>query len=71
MAKITIDIESCHECPFIKRERIYTGDSWEEAYDWFCTKVVNAKGENKKIQGYVEWRDKVKVPDWCPLETKQ
>jgi hypothetical protein len=65
MTKITLEINSCKECPFLKVERMYTGDSWEEAYNWFCKKE-----DNKKIRGYVEWNDvdKIKIPDWCPIK---
>jgi len=62
MAKITIEIKNCKECPHFKEERHYTSDSFETAFDWFCKKK-----KNKKIAGYVEWNDKIEVPDWCPL----
>lgn len=66
--KIEIEIKSCKECPHFKQERYYTGDSWEEAYDWFCKKA-----DNKKIQGYVEWHEesKIQIPDWCPSKPQQ
>jgi len=62
-----IEIKSCVDCPHFKRERHWTEDSWEEAYDWFCKKK-----NNKKIQGYVEWNeaDKINIPDWCPIKKK-
>ncbi len=57
-------MKQCVDCPFFKRERMYTADSWEEAYNWFC-----GKKDGKKIAGYVEWNeaDKIEIPDWCPL----
>ncbi len=59
-----LEIKHCTDCPYFERRRMYTADSWEEAYDWFCKKE-----NGKKIQGYVEWNEAadVKVPDWCPL----
>lgn len=67
MAKITIEIKNCKECPHFKEERHYTSDSFEMAFDWFCKKK-----NNKKIAGYVEWHEEkdVKIPDWCPCAGK-
>ena len=65
MAEIIIEIKDCSQCPNFKRERVYTEDSFEEGYDWFC-----GKNENKKIAGFVEWRDKTPIPDWCPIIVK-
>ena len=42
--KIVLDLESCKQCPFFKEERMYTEDSFEEPFDWFCMKM----GEIKK-----------------------
>lgn len=63
MPKIILDIKNCKQCPHLKEERLYTSDSWELAYDWFC---MNA--DMKKIEGYVEWHEekKVEIPTWCP-----
>lgn len=63
MTFIKIEIKNCTQCPFFRRERIYTEDSWEEAYDWYCT-----KSEDKKISGYVERNDKIPVPEWCEIK---
>lgn len=57
-----LEIKCCNKCPFWDEKRMYTSDSFEMAFDWFCKKK-----NNKKIAGYVEWNDKVEVPDWCPL----
>jgi len=67
MPKIEIEIKSCQQCPFFKQERMYTSDSLETAFDWFCTKSYN-----RKIQGYVEWHEenKIKIPEWCPIIIK-
>lgn len=66
MTQIIIEITSCKDCPHHKEKRIYTGDSWEQPYDWFCWKK-----EDKKIAGYVEWHDKVPIPDWCPVKLQK
>lgn len=71
MPKIQIEIKDCQGCPFLKKERLYTADSWEEAYDWFCKKELNTKNAGpRKIAGYVEWRDTVEIPKWCPIKVK-
>jgi hypothetical protein len=63
--EIKINITSCKECPNFDQERIYTSDSWEMAFDWFCKKAGN-----RKIQGYVERSDEknIKIPEWCPCK---
>jgi len=68
MAKIEIEIENCKGCPHFEEKRMYTADSWEMAFDWFCKKE-----DGKKISGYVEWYDekKIKIPDWCPCLIKK
>lgn len=68
MVKIAIDIENCSQCPFIKKERHYTADSFEMAFDWFCEAE-----DNKIIAGYVEWHEEKKtpIPTWCPKKTKR
>ena len=62
-----LEMNHCKQCPFLKKERYYTSDSFEHAFDWFCKK----KG-NKKIAGYVEWNEEkdVIIPDWCPIIKK-
>lgn len=67
MAKIEIEIKNCKECPYFKMQRHYTSDSFENVFDWYCTK----KG-GKKIAGYVEWSEdgNVEIPDWCPCAVK-
>lgn len=69
MVCIKINIKNCTECPHFTRERMYTEDSWEEAYNWFCNEPSVGK---KKIQGYVEWNDvkNIEVPNWCPIIVK-
>lgn len=61
MPEIKLNIKNCSECPFIKIEKVYTGDSWEDVNKWSCTKK-----RNKTIQ-YVDRDDKITtIPDWCP-----
>ena len=64
MAKIRIeyDISKCWDCPKCITEPTPTPDSFEEAYDYYCS--LN----NKKLAGYVEhaW-EMPEVPDWYPL----
>lgn len=65
--KIGIDIKDCSECPHFDSERIYTADSFEMAFDWFCLE----SGERKKISGYVETFDKTPIPEWCPCKIEE
>lgn len=64
MAEIKLNIKTCKECPFFRAERMYTADSFERPFDWFCDKK-----DGKKIAGYVEWHEEksVEVPEWCPI----
>lgn len=61
MTKIAIDIKGCAECPFVKVEKVYTPDSFDNVHSFYCTK------QKKMIAGYVE-RKEPKVPDWCPIK---
>ena len=76
MPKIQLEIQDCQDCPSCMESRMYTGDSWEHAFNYYCKKV-EAKPENdnglpyKKVAGYVEWRSEMPpVPDWCPLKVE-
>lgn len=62
--EIKIDIKSCKQCPHFYSKRLYTADSFEMPFDWFCKK------EHKKIAGFVEGSDKIPIPDWCPARIK-
>jgi hypothetical protein len=68
--KITLEIKTCADCPFCKQSRIYTGDSFELVYDWFCEKA-NQEGKNKKIADCVGWYEEkdVEIPNWCPIKS--
>lgn len=59
--EIKIDIKNCEQCPYFYSERLYTADSFEIPFNWFCKKE-----NNKKIAGYVEWGDTIPIPNWCP-----
>lgn len=61
--KIQYEIKKCSECPKCISKPTPTPDSFEEAYDYYCS-----LNNNKKIVGYVEhdW-EMPEVPDWCPL----
>ena len=63
--KIALDIKDCSECPHFNCERMYTADSFEMAFNWFCKKE-----NNRKIAGYVETFDKTPIPEWCPCNLK-
>lgn len=60
MTEIKIEIKSCADCPFVDIKRVYTSDNFERPDKWTCTK------NNTVISGFVEWHDKIPVPDWCP-----
>lgn len=64
MPVIKVEIKNCKECPNFNAERVYTADSFERPFDWFCMKMAG-----RKIQGYVEWHEehKIPIPDWCPV----
>ena len=70
---IQFEIKDCQDCPFCDCRRHWTSDSWEHAYDYYCTKKcekykIDGKLVNKKIAGYIEWRSEMPdVPDWCPI----
>lgn len=48
-------------CPFHKITGTGSTDGFDRGEDWHCTKA------NKPIMGFVEWTDKVCIPEWCPL----
>lgn len=66
MTEIRLKINTCIECPFCKRSKVYTGDSFEDVEQWVCQK------KGKKIVGYLETFDKLpKIPEWCPIKVKK
>ena len=62
MPKITIEIESCRQCPFFKEGPPQSTDGFDRGHDWFCTSA------DKMIEPFVEWHEekKIQIPDWCP-----
>ena len=63
----TILIERCSNCPSLEATPYPTADSWERAENWYCS----AHEDVPKIAGYVEWNDKIPVPEWCPLRVRR
>ena len=63
MATIKLEIKSCAECPHQSTSPYPTKDSFERPEYWWC----NQTGEQRKIAGYVEWNDKIDIPEWCPI----
>jgi hypothetical protein len=47
MPTIKLKIADCRECPKFDSERVYTGDSWEMVFDWFC----KATKRKKMVEG--------------------
>ena len=64
MLEIKLTIKDCTQCPFFFNQRVHTADSFEIVHRYTCGK------ELKIIKGYVEWNDKVEIPDWCPILIK-
>lgn len=62
MTSVHLEITNCQDCPFMRPERLYTGDSFELCFDWKCSKKHFA------IIASMEWNDKPPpIPAWCPL----
>lgn len=62
--KITIDIDSCVDCPHFKITNVSSTDGFDSGEDWHCTKA------DKQIASFVEWTDKPEIPEWCPFKAK-
>lgn len=60
MEAIIIEIDNYKQCPNFKITGVDSTDGFDRGEDWFCSKA------NKQIANFVEWRDKVEVPKWCP-----
>ena len=62
---ITIDINSCKECPYIEVGERRTTDGFDEGCDWTCSKA------KRQIAEFVDWRlwSLPEIPDWCPCKT--
>jgi len=63
MAKITVYIKDCRECPKCGK-KLTKGYGY--AMDYFCKLK-----DNRITSGYVEWESEINpVPKWCPLRAK-
>lgn len=62
MTTIKIEIINCSQCPHFEITNVYSTDGFDRMSDWHCRK------KDKKIEGAVEWHDKVEVPEWCPIK---
>jgi len=60
--KIILDINSCRECPFFKITGTSSTDGFDRGEEWFCSKA------EKQIATFVEWHEKPKIPEWCPIK---
>jgi hypothetical protein len=58
--KITIEINSCRECPFFEITGTYSTDGFDSGDDWYCKKA------SKSIATFVEWNENPEIPKWCP-----
>lgn len=61
--KVQLEFKSCKDCPFLDTKAVSTSDSFERPESWHC-----AKKDGKTIDGYVDWYDKIPIPDWCPIK---
>lgn len=62
--KITVDIDSCKQCPFFKITWEGSTDGFDRGEDWHCTKA------DKPIASFVEWHERPAIPKWCPAKSK-
>lgn len=85
--KIAIDIKDCSECPHHLATPYPTPDSFERPEYWWCKaddaiapnaeevrlaiKASNVLPKLRYIAGYVEWNDKIAIPEWCPYKIKE
>jgi len=63
-----VKVSSCLQCPNKVEGNHWSSDGWDRMVDWTCSAA-----NGKKIAGAVEWHEekKIKIPDWCPLETEK
>jgi len=73
-------LETCGSCPHKTEERWYTPDSWENVFQWLCTKTERPKPgcaastdvANSSRIGYEEdGKSPTVIPSWCPLRVEQ
>lgn len=69
MAKIESEVRDCLDCPHCRGERMYTEDSFEEPFNYFCKATAEREADQKQIATYIEWRKEMpEIPDWCPCK---
>jgi len=64
--KLVMEVESvnyCRKCHHFAIDGVETTAGWDRGENWHCNKA------DKRIMGFVEWRDKVEIPAWCPLRS--
>lgn len=62
MARI-VEINSCEQCQYGEISQVYTSDSFEFIRKVYC------KNLHKDVYRYLEFRDKIEIPEECPLES--
>jgi len=76
--QVIINIDKCSGCPHHLATPYRTSDSFERPEYWWCTeddekiRLSIKKNDNlnklRYVAGYVEWYNKVPIPDWCPAK---
>jgi hypothetical protein len=82
--EIKIKIKDCSGCPHFMATPYPTADSFERPEYWWCKEddaiAPNAEdvrlfikrdqklSKLRYIAGYVEWTDKIAIPEWCPCK---
>lgn len=72
MNRIFIEIENCCDCPYSYIERIWTPDPFEQEEGVYCSKIKDENSYNGKHKIIIlnDWdnlREKIQIPNWCPL----
>lgn len=84
MAKISMEIKNCSECPNCYSERFYTADSFEHESNYYCRLfegydkypktdhyteyLVSVQNKPGVIELFADWGITVGVPKWCPIK---
>jgi hypothetical protein len=59
---LNLEIKICTECPNIRSNRVYTGDSFENLRMYIC------RAAGGREIGTLDTFEKLeKIPQWCPL----
>lgn len=75
---VSIEIETCKQCPSLKKEDYLTADDFEHEVNWICGKSDRPapsdrdwkpKVENSSRIAMVSWpsEEPKRIPCWCPL----